>query len=326
MRRREFITLVAVVATAWPAAARAQQTERIRRVGVLMGSIESDLARRAQFQAFRDGLAKLGWMEDRNLRLEVRWNADPALFAHYASELIALAPDVVLADSTPALEALRQQTRAIPIVFVTVADPIGQGFVTSLAHPEGNITGFSVFDPPMAGKWLGMLKQTSVPVERVAVLFNPVDAPYAPLMIRAVEEAAPAFAVTMQLAPVNTEAEIEETIARLDRGGLLVLSSIFTIGHRKAIIDLAARHRIPAVYSYPFFAVDGGLMSYGVDLADEHRRAADYIDRVLKGAKPSELPVQLPVKFILVINLKTAKALDIGIGPALLGTADEVIE
>jgi putative tryptophan/tyrosine transport system substrate-binding protein len=218
MLRREFITLVGSAATAWPLAAHAQQTERMRRVGVLMGSVESDLARQAQFHAFREGLAKLGWTEDRNLRIEVRWNADPTLFAHYASELIALAPDVVLADSTPALEALRQQTHTIPIVFVTVADPIGQGFVTSLAHPGGNTTGFSVFDPPMAGKWLGMLKQTSVAVERVAVLFNPVDAPYAPLMIRAVEEAAPSFAVTMQLAPVNTEAEIEETVARLDRG------------------------------------------------------------------------------------------------------------
>ena len=306
--------------------ARAQQPDRLRRVGVLMGSVESDQARQAQFIAFRDGLTKLGWTEDRNVRIEVRWNANPTLFAHYARELIALAPEVLLADSTPALEALRQQTRTIPIVFVTIADPIGQGFVTSLTRPGGNITGFSVFDAPMAGKWLGMLKQTSVPVERVAVLFNPVDAPYGPLMVRAAEEAAPSFAVAMQAAPVNTKSEIEETIARLKRGGLLVVPSIFTVVHRKAIIALAARHRIPAVYSYPFFAADGGLMSYGVDLADVHRRAADYIDRILKGAKPSDLPVQLPVKFNLVINLKTAKALDISIGPSLLGTADEVIE
>lgn len=325
MRRREFIAGLGGAA-AWPLAARAQQPDRIRRVAVLMGAVESDRARQGQFAAFRRGLEQLGWTEGRNLQIDVRWNVDVSRFARYAEELVALAPEVILADTTPALEAFRQQTRTIPIVFVTIADPIGQGFVTSLSRPGGNITGFSVFDAPMGGKWLGMLKQTSLPVERVVILYHPFDAPYAPLMLRAVEEAAPSFAVVAQPAPVTTESEVEAVIGRIERGGLLVISSIFTVDHRKAIIALAAAHRVPAVYSYPFFAADGGLMSYGVDLADIHRRAADYVDRILKGARPGELPVQLPIKFNLVINLKTARAMDISIGPLLLGTADEVIE
>jgi putative tryptophan/tyrosine transport system substrate-binding protein len=214
-------------------------------------------------------------------------------------------------------------------VFVTVADPIGQGFVASLARPGGNVTGFSVFDAPMAGKWLGMLTQITPPVTRVAMLFDPATTPYASLMLRTVEEAAPSFAVTVRGAPVNSDPEVEAMMAELARqarGGVLVLPSVFTATHRDAIIALAARYRLPAVYSYPFFAAAGGLMSYGVDLADLHRRAADYVDRILKGDNPSDLPVQLPIKFNLVINLKTAKALDITIAPSLLATADEVIE
>jgi len=234
-----------------------------------------------------------------------------------------------LADASPSVEALQRQTRTIPIVFVTVADPIGQGFVANLAHPGGNTTGFSVFDAPMAGKWLEMLTQITPPVTRVAMLFNPATTPYANLMFRAMEDAAPSFAVAVRAAPVNSESEVDAmmaALAREGRGGVLVLTSIFTVTHRDAIIALAARHRLPAVYAYSFFAEAGGLMSYGVDVADVHRRAADYVNRILKGDKPGDLPVQMPIKFNLVINLKTAKALDITVATSLLATADEVIE
>jgi putative tryptophan/tyrosine transport system substrate-binding protein len=329
MKRREFMTLLGGAAATWPLAARAQQPERMRRIGVLMGAVESDPARQSQLAAFRGALAKLGWREGSNLGIEVRWGGDPELCARYAAELVALAPEVILSDASPPLEALQRQTRTIPIVFVTVADPVGQGFVASLAHPGGNTTGFSVFDAPMAGKWLEMLTQITPPVTRVAMLFNPATTPYANLLFRAMEEAAPSFAIAVRAAPVNSDSEVDAmmaALAREGRGGVLVLTSIFTVTNRDAIIALAARHRLPAVYAYAFFAEAGGLMSYGVDVADVHRRAADYVNRILKGDKPGDLPVQTPIKFNLVINLKTAKALDITIAPSLLATADEVIE
>jgi len=327
--RRQFITLLGGAAVVGPLAARAQQAERVRRIGVLMGAVESDPARQSQLAAFRGALAKLGWREGSNLGIEVRWGGDPELCARYAAELVALGPEVILADASPSVEALQRQTRTIPIVFVTVADPIGQGFVANLAHPGGNTTGFSVFDAPMAGKWLEMLTQITPPVTRVAMLFNPATTPYANLMFRAMEDAAPSFAVAVRAAPVNSESEVDAmmaALAREGRGGVLVLTSIFTVTHRDAIIGLAARHRLPAVYAYSFFAEAGGLMSYGVDVADVHRRAADYVNRILKGDKPGDLPVQMPIKFNLVINLKTAKALDITVATSLLATADEVIE
>ena len=329
MRRREFITLLGSAAAAWPLVARAQQPERMRRIGVLMGAVESDPARRSQLAAFRGALAKLGWREGSNLGIEVRWGADPELCARYAAELVALGPEVLLADSSPSLEALHRQTRTIPIVFVTVADPVGQGFVANLAHPGGNITGFSVFDAPMASKWLEMLTQITPPVTRVAMLFNPATTPYANLILQAMEEAAPSFAVAVRAAPVNSDSEVDAVMAALareGRGGVLVLTSIFTATNRDAIITLAARHRLPAVYAFPFFAEAGGLMSYGVDVADVHRRAADYVNRILNGDKPGDLPVQTPTKFHLVINLKTARALDITVATSLLAIADEVIE
>ena len=329
MRRREFITLLGGAAAAWPLAARAQQAARVRRIGVLMGAVESDPARRSQLAAFRGALAKLGWREGSNLGIEVRWGADPELCARYAAELVALGPEVLLADSSPSLEALHRQTRTIPIVFVTVADPVGQGFVANLAHPGGNITGFSVFDAPMASKWLEMLTQITPPVTRVAMLFNPATTPYANLILQAMEEAAPSFAVAVRAAPVNSDSEVDAVMAALareGRGGVLVLTSIFTATNRDAIITLAARHRLPAVYAFPFFAEAGGLMSYGVDVADVHRRAADYVNRILNGDKPGDLPVQTPTKFHLVINLKTARALDITVATSLLAIADEVIE
>jgi putative ABC transport system substrate-binding protein len=329
MKRRQFITLLGGAAVAWPLAARAQQALRVRRVGVLMGAVESDPARRSQLAAFRGALAKLGWREGSNLGIEVRWGADPELCARYAAELVALGPEVLLADSSPSLEALHRQTRTIPIVFVTVADPVGQGFVANLAHPGGNITGFSVFDAPMASKWLEMLTQITPPVTRVAMLFNPATTPYANLILQAMEEAAPSFAVAVRAAPVNSDSEVDAVMAALareGRGGVLVLTSIFTATNRDAIITLAARHRLPAVYAFPFFAEAGGLMSYGVDVADVHRRAADYVNRILNGDKPGDLPVQTPTKFHLVINLKTARALDITVATSLLAIADEVIE
>jgi putative tryptophan/tyrosine transport system substrate-binding protein len=329
MRRREFITLLGG-ASAWPLAAHPQQHDRLRRLGVLEGNRANDPQAQANAAALVQGLAALNWKEGDNLRIDWRWGGgDPALFARYAAEMVALDPEVILADSTPSLEVLRRQTRTIPIVFVGVFDPIGQGFVASLARPGGNITGFGAFDSPMAGKWLEMLTQITPPVERVAVLFNPATTPYADLIIRTIEDAAPSFAVAVRAAPVDSESDIEAMmagLAREERGGVLVLPTVFTVSHRDAIIALAARHRLPAVYSFRFFAADGGLMSYGSDLADLHRRSAAYVDRILKGNRPGDLPVQQPTKFDLVINLKTAKALGLNVPPKLLAFADEVIE
>src|SRR5215469_2441756 len=265
LKRREVIALLGGAA-AWPLAVRAQQPDGMRLIGVLMGGMENDPVWQSRLAAFRGALAKLGWTEASNLRIEVRWCADPVLCVRYAADLVALGPKALLADSTPSLEALKQQTRTIPIVFVSVADPVGQGFVASLARPGGNITGFSVFDAPMAGKWLEMLTQITPPVARVAMLFNPATTPYANLMLRAMEEAAPSSAVTVRAAPVNSDSEVDAMMAALvreERGGVLVLTSIFTVTHRDAIIALAARHRLPAVYAFPFFAEAGGLMSYG---------------------------------------------------------------
>lgn len=330
VERRKFLAALSGVAVSWPLAARAQQADRTRRVGMLMGSVDVDKAGQSRLAAFRGAFAKLGWTEGGNLQTELRWGgADPALFTRYAAELIALGPEVILADSTPSLEALGRQTPTIPIVFVGVTDPIGQGFVASLAHPGGNITGFSSFDALMAGKWLEMLTQITPPVARVAVLFNPATTPYASMMLHTVEDAAPSFAVAVRAAPVDGDSAIEVMMAALageERGGVLVLPSVFTTSHRDAIIALAARHRLPAVYSFPFFAADGGLMSYGSDLVDVCRRSATYVDRILKGDKPGDLPVQMPTKFELVINLKTAKALGVIVPNTLLASADEVIE
>jgi putative tryptophan/tyrosine transport system substrate-binding protein len=330
MQRREFTTLLGGAAVGWPLAARAQQGERMRRLGILMAQADNDPEGQAQAAALVQALATLNWNDGGNLRIDWRWcGADPALFARYAAELVALDPEILLAVATPSLGALRGQTRTIPIVFTGVTDPIGQGFVASLARPGGNITGFSVFDSPMAGKWLEMLTQITPSVARVAVLFDPGTTPYAGLMLHAIEEAAPSFAVAVRPAPINSDSEIETVmagLAREERGGVLVLPSTFTVAHRDAIISLAAQHRLPAIYSFPLFAAAGGLMSYGSDLVDQVRRAADYVDRILKGAKPADLPVQLPTKFELVINLKTAKALGLDVPLSLMIRADEMIE
>ena len=331
MRRREFITVLGGAAVAWPLAARAQQPERMRRIGILMGFVADDPEGQADAAAFVQGLGAFNWKEGSNLRIDWRWgDSDPALMERYAAELVELGPDLLLAGSSSiAVGALQRRTTTIPIVFANATDPVGQGFVGSLARPGGNITGFSNYDPLMVSKWLGMLTQLTPPVASVAALYNPATTPYAPLLLHAIEQVAPSLAVAVRAAPVKDDAEIEATmvgLAREDRGGLLVLPDIFNNQHRDAIVALAARHHLPAVYPFRFFTVAGGLMSYGIDIIDVFRRSGAYVDRILKGSAPADLPVQAPVTFKLVVNLKTAKALGLAVPPALLDNADEVIE
>jgi putative ABC transport system substrate-binding protein len=330
MKRREFITLIGGTVVARPLAARAQQLDVVRRIGVLTGFAESDREGQAFVAAFREGLQKLGWVEGRNIRIDYRWAAlDTDLMQRFAKELVALQPDLILTQSTPAAAAMLQQTHTIPIVFAIVADPIGSGFVASFPQPGGNITGFVTMEPTMAGKWLELLKEIAPRVARVAMLFNPATAPYAEYWLNPFKAAAASFAVQAIVAPVHDKSELESVVvaqAREPNGGLIVMPDTFTTGHRSEITSLAARYRLPAVYPYRVFAEFGGLLSYGDDLTDNFRRAASYADRILKGAKPSELPVQAPVKFELVINLKTAKALGLDVPAQLQQRADEVIE
>jgi putative ABC transport system substrate-binding protein len=326
MKRRQFITLL--VAAAWPVAAHAQQGERMRRIGVLIGVSGADGQARAT--ALAQGLGALNWHEGRNLRIDWRWaGGDTTLYERYAAELVSLHPDVLLAQGSLPITLLRRHTNTIPIVFSIVADPLGQGFVESLARPGGNITGFSSFDPQMTSKWLEMLTQISPPVARAAVLFDPKTALYAGLMMREIEQAARSLAIAVRAAPCSDYAEVAALMAGLsreERGGLLVLPGTFTDLHRPDIIVLAARYRLGAVYPTREFVTSGGMMSYGIDNIDVARRAADYVDRILRGAKPADLPVQRPTKFELMINLRTAKALGIEVPPTLIARADEVIE
>jgi putative ABC transport system substrate-binding protein len=330
MRRREFITLIGGAAAAWPLAARAQQPDRMRRIGVLMGFAENDSRSHAHMAAFRDGLQKLGWTEGRNIRIDTRWAAfDAESRQRFAKELITLRPDLILSHSTPTTAELLLQTRTIPIIFATVTDPVGSGFVASLPRPGGNVTGFTLVEPTMAAKWVELLKEIAPRVNRVAMLFNPATATYADYFLKPFKAAAPSFAVEAIVAPVRDTSELESVIAaqaREPNGGLIVMPDSFTDTHREEITSLMARYRLPAIYAYRFFAALGGLLSYGADLGDNFRRAADYVDRVLKGEKPADLPVQAPTKFDLVINLKTAKALGLNVPNTLIGRADEVIE
>jgi putative ABC transport system substrate-binding protein len=330
MRRREFITLLGGAAVAWPVAARAQQPDRMRRIGVLMGFAESDREGQAFVAAFREGLQKLGWSEGRNIRIDHRWTAlDNQLILQFAKELVALQPDLILTQSTPATAELLRQTRTIPIVFGLVADPIGSGFVASFPRPGGNITGFVTMQPTMAGKWLELLKEIAPRVARVAMLFNPATAPYAESWLNSFKAAAASVAVQAVVAPIHSISELDSVVAaqaQEPNGGLIVMPDTFTTEHRSEITSLAARYRLAAVYPYRVFAEYGGLLSYGDDLSDNFRRAASYVDRILKGEKPSELPVQAPVKFELVINLKAAKALGLDVPTHLQQRADDVIE
>jgi putative ABC transport system substrate-binding protein len=330
MRRREFILLFSSTVAAWPFVARAQQVDVVRRIGVLTGFAESDQEGQTFVAAFREELQKLGWAQGRNIRIDYRWAAlDTELVQRFAKELVALRPDLVLTQSTPAAAAMLQQTHTIPIVFAIVADPIGSGLVASFPQPGGNVTGFVTMEPSMAGKWLELLKEIAPRVARVAMLFNPTTAPYSKYWLNPFKAAAASFAVQAIVAPVHNKSELESVVAAQahePNGGLIVMPDTFTTSHRSEITSLAARYRLPAVYPYRVFAEFGGLLSYGDDLTDNFRRAASYADRILKGAKPSELPVQAPVKFELVINLKTAKELRLDVPLHLQQRADEVIE
>lgn len=328
-RRAVIAGFAAALAQASPAA-RAQSRDDMRRLGVLMARPPNDRSGQASAAAFVKGLGVLGWHDGDNLRIDWRWESDdPVLRERYAAELVAQSPELLLAQGTVSVQALQRLTSTIPIVFTVVSDPVGQGFVASLSHPGGTITGFSGYDPPMAGKWLEMLSQINPPVAHAAVVYNPTIAPYADSMMHAIEETARTYAVTARAAPVNDESDIEAMmagLAREERCGLLVLPDGFTVGHGDTIVALAARHRVPAVYPFHDLAAIGGLMSYGYDQDDVFQRAAAYVDRILKGAKPGDLPVQQPTKFELAINLKTAKGLGVTIPTSLLAAADEVIE
>jgi putative tryptophan/tyrosine transport system substrate-binding protein len=329
VRRRQFITLLGGAAAGWPLAARAQTPARIRRIGILSAFAEDDPEARGNIAVFRQALENLGWTDGGNARIDYRWgSADAARIRAYALELLGLKPDVFLVSTALVLQPLQQLTRDIPIVFTQISDPVGSGFIASLAHPGGNVTGFTPAEFSMYGKALEVLKEIAPHVTRVAVMLNPEQKPQSG-MWRAIEAAAPTVRVQLTEAGVRNAAEIQRTIEGLAREpncGLIVLPNPVTEGNRKLIIAMAARHRLPAVYAFPFFARDGGLISYGVDLADQYRQAASYVDRILRGEKSADLPVQQPTKFALVVNLKTAKALGLQIPEAFLLRADEVIE
>ena len=329
MRRRKFISLLGGAAVAWPLLAGAQQGERMRRIGVLMITAADDPEGQARISAFLQGLHQLGWTDGRNVRLDYRWTAANAdEIRKYATELVALAPDVILATGASTMGPLLQATRAVPIVFAYVADPVGAGFVDSLARPGGNATGFISFEYGISGKWLELLKQIAPGVTRAAIIRDPaISAGIG--MFGAIQSVASSFGVEASAVNVRDAGEIERAVAAFARepnSGLIVTGSALAAVHRDLIATLAARHKLPAVYPNRLFATAGGLISYGADFIDQYRRAAGYVDRILKGEKPADLPVQAPTKYELVINLKTAKALNLEVPPTLLARADEVIE
>jgi putative ABC transport system substrate-binding protein len=328
MRRREFITLLGGGVAAWPLAARAQLGERMRRIGVLMPTA-NDAEGQTRFAGFRAGLEELGWREGRNIRIDIRWgSADPERMRAFALELVGMAPDVILANGSPPVVALRQATATIPIVFTQVADPVGSGLVTNLARPGGNMTGFTNFEYGMAGKWLEFLKEIAPGVSQVAVLSSPENPNWLPF-VRATEAIAARTGLALRMAPALDRTGIEYVMGALagqPSTGLVVLPDPLTGVHRELIVTLAARNRLPAAYPFRFFVAAGGLLSYGINSAAQFRQAAAYVDRILRGEKPADLPVQAPTKFELVINLKTAKALGLDVPPMLLARADEVIE
>jgi putative tryptophan/tyrosine transport system substrate-binding protein len=326
MRRRGFITLLCSAAVAWPLSAPAQQGERVRRIGVLMNLASDDPEAQARIAAFRQELQQLGWTEGRDVRIDYRWAGDASRFHGYAEELLALAPDVVLASATPSVQALQQATRAVPIVFANVGDPVAAGIVDSLARPGGNVTGFSYFEFGFGAKWLELLKEIAPRARRVAVLR---DLTVGTAQLSAIQAVAPSFNVELSVVGVRDASEIERSVtafARSSNGGMIVTASTLALVHRNLITMLAARHGLPAVYAFRYMVTAGGLISYGADPIDLFRRAAGYVDRILKGEKPADLPVEAPTRYELVINLKTAKSLGLEIPPMLLARADEVIE
>src|SRR5262245_54452463 len=327
MRRREFITLLGSTAML-PVAARAQQPDRVRRIGVLMSNLDHDLDGVARLSAFQKALRELGWDEGRNLQIDTRWGIDDDRIRRNAAELIALVPDVILANGPPTVMALQQATQSVPIVFVAVTDPVGMGIVQSLARPGGNATGFISAEFGLSIKWLELLKEIAPGVRRVAVL-REASNPSALAQFGAIQGAASSFGVELSPLGVRDAGEIERDIAAFARpgdGGMIVTRIAETIAHRNAIIKAASQSRLPAVYPLRVFVTEGGLISYGHDLVDQYRRAAAYVDRVLKGEKPADLPVQAPTKYEVALNLKTAKALGLEVPPTLLARADEVIE
>jgi putative ABC transport system substrate-binding protein len=336
MKRRAFITLLggAVPATliSWPLAARAQQSGAMRRIGVLTTFSESDALAQGWLAAFRKGLDEWDWRDGRNVQIDYRWAAgDADRLRAFSKELVARQPDVIFAVTTPTVAALLRETRTLPIVFAQVSDPVGSGFVASLARPGGNVTGFTNIniESSIGGKWLQLVKQIAPAVRRVAMIYNPPTSPFAGCYLRPFEAAGPAYGVQTSAAAVHNDVDIEnafDALAREPGGGVVVLSDTFTGIHREQIVSLAARYRLPAVYPFRRFADIGGLLSYGIDSDDMFRRAASYVDRILKGAKPADLPVQAPTKYELVVSLKTAKALGLDVPPTLLARADEVIE
>jgi putative tryptophan/tyrosine transport system substrate-binding protein len=334
MKRREFTRLiggaVAIPSLLWPLAAWAQQTDRVRRIGVLMGLAEDDPDTKARLAAFRQGLDRLGWSEGGNVRLDYRFAPASAQAQVLAKELVTLQPDVILAQTTPVVAAVQRETRTIPIVFVGIADAVGSGFVNNLARPEGNTTGFMLFEAGITGKWLAMLKEIAPRLVRAVLVINPKTAPYYEVYLHAAQAAASSLAIELVFGPIeNAAADIERAIvafAQTPNSGLVLPPDSFTVVHRDLIIALAARHKLPAVYPDRLFVAAGGLMCYSTNRTDQFRQAASYIDRILRGAKPAELPVQVPTRYETVINLKTARALGFTVPPGLLVAADEVIE
>ena len=328
MRRREFIAGLGA-ATAWPPAARAQQADRTRRIGMLIASDENEPLVRSRVAAFRQGLNDLGWIEGRNLQIDFRWTGnDPERTRRGASEIVALAPEVILAHSPPATLALSKATQSVPIVFVQITDPVGAGLVANLARPGANITGFTTFEFAMGTKWLDLLKGIAPNLTRVAVM-QYAKSPTWSGQLQAVEAAAPSLGTRIVAAGVESAADIERSIAEIGKavdGGLIVMPDSLTLIHRKLIVSLAERYHVPAIYPFRYFPDDGGLISYGIDLAEVWRRAATYVDRILNGTPAGDLPVQQPTKFELVINLKTAKTVGLDVPATLLARADEVIE
>ena len=328
MKRRRFFGLVAG-AVAWPFVATAQQGAGMRRLGVLAGYAANDSLGQLLAAILPRGLAALGWSEGQNIYIDWRWaSGDPKLYESYAAEVVALRPDVLVVQSSPAVAALRRSDNAIPTVFVMITDPLGQGFVNNLAHPAGHMTGFSDYDPPIASKWVELLKQIKPAIASVSLLYNPASTPFADLILRAVQPAARLLAVTARSSACRDDADIDAAmkLARDARGGVLVMPEVFTTVHRDTIVAAAARHRVPAIYPDEISTTRGELMSYGIDPADVFLRSASYVDRILKGESPGDLPVQKPTKFTLTISLKTARAMGLPVPPTLLALADAVTE
>jgi len=329
IRRREFITLVGGTA-AWPLAARAQRNERVRRIAFLHGLADSDLEAIARIGAFREGLAALGWIEGRNISIDHRFAAgDPTRVQAIVAEVVSLAPDLIVGSSTIVIASLKSATTSIPVVFAVVNDPVGQGLIASLARPGGNITGFTYVEFEIIGKWLELLKEAAPDMDRAALIFDPETAPFYADFLRTFEAAPRSIAVKLAAAPVRNDAEIEAAVAALASrpgAGMIAAGGAFINTHRALIMALAERHRLPAVYGFRQFVIEGALMSYGPDSLDIVRRSASYVDRVLKGEKPADLPAQAPIKYELAINMKTARALGLTVPPMLLARADEVIE